>query len=371
MSKTDAYRFANIIWVEQVIGSGLTIRSFARIMIFSITPWSVGFLISLISGSYLEYLRTPLFYIGSVGIFLTTTGLVFGASQQYGMYDRLVSLYEMDPDQRRNHVVSALTRHSRFWHHMRATAIIFLAGFLSSVSAIYFWDHIGPASSALDTLIPRFRVLESHGWYAESLRHYTFSILIVFLVFISLVLGTSASIMLKLPLFLWGVSGEKPILPPAVIKTHFRPAATFYAVISLLWLAGGAAVFYLFGMNDDWLSYLCVFGTFVVGIVNLSIPQIAYLRTISASEERYIEIVSARFLADIGVKHGAEKDLAITFGAGPQDITTGTVLQLMKCDAWVYPVHQTYVVAGTYIASLIGTAIGWKRVFSFIMQNLG
>lgn len=371
MQRIAAYRFANTIWIEKVVGSSVNAKSIIKAILFSIIPWMIGLLISITNSSSDRYIATPTFYVGSIGIFTTSIGLVFGASHQYEMYDRLLASLEIDRAKRLEHVRSALSRHSSFWQHMRAAAIIFAIGLSSSVCAIFYWEVIGGFSHDVGTYLPRFRALAAHGWYDPGTKVQIFLILSVFLIFISATLGTSASIMLRMPVFLWRASSERPKLPPAIIKLHFAPAATVYAVTSLLWLCGVGFMFYFFGMNRDWASYAFVIGVFILGIVNLSIPQIAYLRTIERSEERYWEIVSARFGATEDVEGGDSEHLALPVTGRPEDVSTSTLVQLIKYEEWVYPVHQTYAVIGSYAASIVGTAIGWNKIFVTLADKLG
>lgn len=371
MPMTTAYRFANAIWVEEAIGKSLTFKSLSKAALFSITPWLVGLVISSTIGRASAYLATPSFYVGSAGIFLTTVGLVFGSSRQYSIYDRLLSAFEINPTKRRGHVLSALGRHSNFWHHVRAAAIIFAAGLAATIASVFFWDHVQDYALGIGTYLPRLKALELHGWYDENVRWTTVSILLVFLAFISATLGTSASIILRMPLFLWRVSDEPPRLPPALIKLHFTPAATFYSVTSLLWLGGVGLLLYFFGLNGDWASYGVVLIAFLFGMLNLAIPQVAYLRTVAASEERYLEILSARFGPHADEQGEGAGTLPWVTDDRADDVSTGSLIHLIKHNGWVYPVHETYAVMGSYAVSLAGTVVGWDRLTAFLAERFG
>jgi hypothetical protein len=151
--------------------------------------------------------------------------------------------------------------------------------------------------------------------------------------------------------------------PPTLIKAHFSPATAFYAKISVLWLIGVGLLFYFFSPNRDWLSYSIVFAAFASGIINFSLPQIAYVRTVSSSEDHFLALLSRSF--DEGQTAAAIEGVgtqASQIHAQRDPNGMLLLLQLLKHDDWVYPLHQTYIVIGIYLISLGGSAIDWKRI---------
>lgn len=367
MSNAAPYRFGNKLWTDDIIGTTVSIQTIIRLLLFSALPWVIGLLISFIGGRHGEYIQTPAFYVGSLGIIITLIGLLFGSSQQYRLYDSILGCYDITPEQRRKYLRNALGRHSNFVQHVRAASLIFILSSLTAATGVYFWPEIQPYSEFIGTYLPRFRSLETNGWYDQAVASYTLLILFTFIAFITTVLGTSASIMLRLPVFLWRIADEEPGVFPAIIKFHYAPAATFYTVISILWLSGVALMFYFLGRNNDWLSYAIVIVAFIFGLINFSVPQIAYSKTVVRSEQLFLNQIRGRLgaLPDCFNFRAVEEDKR-----GLDAIQLDSLIQLMKRDEWVYPIHQTYMLAISYVASLVGTLIGWKRLYAIISSGV-
>lgn len=360
----EAYRFANHLWVDDVFVGKQLKTTIGKIAIFSVVPWLFGFIIAWLGDLQIKYLSTPAFYVGSIGIFLTTATLVYGSTQQYKMYDRILSCFDLDTEKQLFYIRDDLERHSRFLEHARSALIIVLICEALLVSGLFFWDFIKPAAEAIGTSLPRFLYFQKYGWYIYEYRWFSFIIISTFLIFISVPLGTSASIILRFPIFLWKISGEMPKLPPSLIKVHFSPAASLYTVISVLWLCGASLIFYFFKPNNDWLSFLITFFIFLMGLVSFITPQVAYVRTVGASEDKFLGMLSEQFDKNI-IDRLLYPD---KYTATEHDNSDNLILlfELTKHDDWVYPLHQTYTVVGFYLISIIGSILGWKKIAEYM-----
>ena len=147
------------------------------------------------------------------------------------------------------------------------------------------------------------------------------------------------------------------LIEAPLIKTHFAPVTSFYATISLLWLLGVVLFAYFLGMNKDWLSISIVATFFALGVVNFVLPQIVYIRVVSASKDLFLGHLSERILRG-NVERGAdeqEEGLSDQFFRNISGMES--LLPLLKHDQWVYPLHQTYIVVGAYLLSLLS----WDR----------
>lgn len=363
METTSPYRYSTAQWFEVFLGERLNRKAFTRIALLAATPWLIGFLIATAFGHAGRYVITPLYWIGSVGIFLTSATLVYGVNAQHRMYTRLAAAFDLTDHEKRSHLVGALDRHSNFFQQTRAAFLVFVGG-----TVIAVWGVFPDLSEEVSTLVglspPRFTVLKSYGWYDEARRATLAFILLGYLIPISAVLGTSTSVLIRMPIFLWRISSAPPRYPPTLLKTYYSPAATFYTNISLLWLVGVGLLFYLFWSNHNILSYIIVISAFSAGLVNLAVPQLAYLRSVSLSEDRYLDIISQNIPQPANCTDTTKRESESEFKQ-----SVGVIVSLMKSDDWVYPVHQTYVVVGTYMFSLAGTLIGWDKLFRFVIEG--
>jgi hypothetical protein len=359
----EAYRAENTIWVDYIADPQSIRRTVIRFAAFAFVPWAIGFLVSFLAGATILYLSTPYFYIGSFGVFFTAGAIYYGSRRQYAMYDRVIRCFELDETQRRESVLNALERHSNLYNHMRATSIIFFLGVLVAAAGFLWWPKIFWLSDLLNMHFPRFRSLESYGWYDDSLKYYSLFISLVFLLFIAPTLGTAASNILRLPLFLLSISKAVPKVPPALVKLHFTSAAHFYTVISFLWLFGVFLLYLFFSPNEDWPGFFLVGLTLLFGLFNFSVPQIAYIRTISRSEDLYLNLVADNFADRKNNALSQRLQYPSSYGF-PADRTNDMLLliHLLKHDQWVYPLHQTYFIVVAYMVSLSGWIFDWSMV---------
>jgi len=354
------YRFANILWVDYLVQGSSLGRAVFRLALFSISPWLIGLVIASHADRTLAYLTTPAFYLGTIGILLTTSTIAYGSNKQYSMYERFLECFDLSENARLDVIREALARHSNLRLHLRAAAIIFCICAFFVATGFFWWSELEPFSRVIGTTLPRFEAFSQYGWYDESIAGHGALCVLVFSVFISLPLGTSGSIIIRLPLFLWRTSAYKPLLPPALIKMHFSLITSFYARVSFLWLMGVVLTVYFFGINKDWLSYGIVGMLFLFGLVNFAIPQIAYARVVDASEDLFIELLSKRILNSIpdrgaimGDEERSDRVLHSLSGMDP-------LIGLLTQEHWVYPLHQTYIIIGAYVLSLVS----WSHLIS-------
>jgi hypothetical protein len=98
-------------------------------------------------------------------------------------------------------------------------------------------------------------------------------------------------------------------------------------------------------------------------VINFCIPQIADVRTVSASGDIFSEIISKRFsdrsLRDI-VSQGLNHDNRTHGGVEAKELDL--IVQLLRHDDWVYPLHQTYAVVGIYVITLAGSVVNVKEL---------
>jgi hypothetical protein len=106
-----------------------------------------------------------------------------------------------------------------------------------------------------------------------------------------------------------------------------------------------------------------------MGITSFVTPQVAYVRTVGASEDKFLGLISKIFDSD------SRTDILKLFHGNdgsdnkPKSDDLMILFELTKHDDWVYPLHQTYTVVGFYLMSIIGSILGWKKIANFL--NLG
>lgn len=350
--QSHSYEFANRLWVDLFVVRGSLRRTARNLALFSATPWLLGAVVAIFADRARVYLSTPAFYVGAIGIFLTTCGLAYASNHQYAIYERYLACFSLSTEERQAAVHDALARHSRLFLHLRAAVIIFVTCTVFVTLGFEYWSQVEAYSRALGTKLPRFEAFARYGWYDPQVARHGALIVIVFGFFIALPLGTAGSMILRLPLFLWRLSGSKPVLPPALVKIHFAPAASFYMRVSVLWLLGVFLFLYFFGLNKDWLSLGFVAVVFALAVVNFILPQIAYARVVSAAEDQFLELLG-KHLAQSTPVTLAGRGLSSDFVQAINGVDS--FMSLLKHEHWVYPIHHTYIVVGSFVASSVFT----------------
>jgi hypothetical protein len=346
-----SYQFANALWCNFLYSRGNFLRTFYSVLAFSFSPWVGGLFISSLFGMPLRFVTTPIFYIAAFAIFVTVTALIYGSAQHYRIYSRLLECFDLSEMEKRDILHETMDSFFHFRAHIRASFLILSGGSLLAISGFYFWAYIRPFSELLGTCLPRFVAFSKYNWYSADSTKCGLIIVLIYLIFISIALGTSTSIMIRMPKLLLRVRRLNPSLPPRLVKYCFAPTASLYAWISVLWLVGAICLLYFFGLNGDWLSYACVIGPFLLGLFAFSLPQIAYVHIVFAAEERYSEAIKNR-LAPIPLA-SAPMSSTIRQTDCSQANELVPLLELLTHDQWVYPLHQTYIVVGMYALSFV------------------
>jgi len=323
----------------------------------------MGLVVSITHSESTRYLATQIFYIATLAIFLTASVLIYGSRRQHAIFRGVLECFELDEKQRMGFMVRGLDRHSNFKRQLTFSLIIFICTLTLAYTACFPTWIVDHAASFLNTMLPKFRVFDEKGWYLSSSVKTGFWIVAVYTPWIATLLGTSLSIILSMPRFFFDISSLPPRFPPSLIKAKFSTATDIYSKVSLLWLLGVCALYYFFGKNGDYLSYSVVAVMFFLGALNFLVPQFAYVRVVSASEDKYIGLVAKQIEASSNLVakgvDGESRPLAATELAG--------LVALTKHDIWVYPVHQTYVVFGSYLLSVLGSIVGWRAILDFIV----
>jgi hypothetical protein len=349
----NSYRFANRLWVDSLYENKTPLQVGLYVVLIAIAPWFSCFLISYASGEHTRFVSTPVFYVGSAGIFLTTGALMYGSYRYVFVYMNILKCFELTYDDQRTILKDVLGRYAYFYHHLRAAIICFLFGIIIAIGSTVIWKHINTFVPFFGTGLPRLAAFSDNGWYRDELLHITLAIKAIYVFSIALPLGTAMSVIVRLPLFFYSIWGLPVKLPPKLIKTHYTNATVFYSIISLFWITGTIGFVYLFGNGGDYASASIVFSLIALGIVTFLAPQISYMKAVSDSEKKYLSE-----LADLFVEIGSISTISNNSAKEANDskILTdraGMISDLLLHDSWVYPYHQTMVVVGTYVLSSI------------------
>ena len=354
---SQPYRIGNKIWLDYLFWRGSIFKSLPVILVFSFTPWVISLLVSIYFDLMNKYLTTKVFYLGSVGIFFTSTLVIYGSINQYKIYDSLLSCFILTNEERRSNIVNILSTHSNFFHQLRAVLVVMIAGVLIALSGFLWWDVLKPFSDLVGTALPRLAPFEDNGWYHERNVNAGLIVTLVFIPFIAIPLGTSGSIIIRMPIYILRTSTYLPSIPPRLVKSYFSPLTTFYSIISISWLIGVILLFYLFGTNYDPLSCMFAVLPFLWGAFNFAVPQIAYIKVVSSSEEKYLNAIE-QTLSPPQVAGSPTAENLTSDEERNQWLEVSSLVHLLNHDDWVYPVHQTYAVVALYLAPLVGSAIG-------------
>lgn len=339
--KSIDYQFANRLWVDSVFGKYGTKGAIRKIVYFSFVPFVLGIAISAWFGLLSEFLGTRAFYLGSIGILVTTWSIHYGSTKQYDLYDQFMKCFDIGENERINLIKRTVGSYSNFRAHvyMFLLSVVLGLGFVGT--GFFFWSEVeGIVEGArLDLLRPL--AFASNGWYQDEASIAGFAIVSIYSAFVFWPLATAASVISKMPAFMLRCSRFKTCVPPRLIKPLFAKATSFYSRISLVWIVGVVLFILLFEGEDDWLSMLILVCLFAFGLVVFIVPQVVYARVISRSEYYWFD----RITSAIGSEQEPEGSRL-----GPQILFSDF---LMTHDTWVYPIHHTYVIGLGYLLSFI------------------
>ena len=296
MRKTNAipYQFANLLWTDKLRSSTSGWITGFNVAAYSLAPWLLGAVIAEQAGRLTNYLNTPIFYVGSLGIALTLGALMYGSKKHLSVYRDILECFDLSDDERKGVIHDILDRYYNSRRHLLAAAIVFSVGVAIAVLGFWYWEHIRIISDVMYTSLPRFTVFRIYGWYDKEIASYSLAIVVLYAMFIALPLGTSTSVMIRMPISLWKISKLRPLLPPLMVKSYFSDITSLYTRISISWLFGAFMMFYFFGLNDDVISYAIAFIFFILGVFTFFIPQVVYVKVVSGSEDRYFETIRSR-----------------------------------------------------------------------------
>lgn len=357
----ERFRFGNRIWLDKIASWRNPRRALVVIVALSLAPLLLGMLVSYLHGRFFLFATTTGFWIGSLGLLITLVIISYGSYSQYQIYDRLFRCFDMTATERVELVLDAVERHSNFWQHFKASAAIVAIGFAmlwASTSPTVYHSLPWLESAAS---FPRLSAFLENGWYEPENTKTFIWVCVIFILIMAPALGTSASIIIRMPKLLWEISKRRPIMPPSLVKIHFARAAQFYAVVSFSWLIGFGLMFLLFRENSDPVSILLLAIVFVAGAINFIFPQIAYIRSVHKSEDECLGYLSQVFSAS---NQAGKSGFSINHINDETKDDSELILQMTQHDDWVYPLHQTYVITAFYAISFVGS-VGDKANSTF------
>lgn len=364
VEKDKAIRFGNEIWLDGFLTRRTLLGTIASVISFSLVPWLIAYFLCFFNGQAERFLSTGAFHVATLAISMVNLTIIYGSRNQYRIYRGVFECFKLGDTQVDTQVASVMARHSNFAQQFRAVLIVFVISLVAAVLGSFLWDWVEPISNALHTQLPRFEAFAKHGWYDDGNNTLGFLAIALFTPWIGISLGTSASIFIRMPLFFWEVQKQEVVLPPALIKSKFSAATDFYTVISVFWILGVFALLYFFGQNKDALSLIIVVVTFGFGIVNFFIPQFCYVRIVSSAEDRLLN-ESALAFARSEPARILGSDNAADGSQGVSAPGMMLLLRLAQHDNWVYPMHQTYIILGSYAIPIGLTLVNWEAIVQF------
>lgn len=347
----SAYRISNRTWVEAFFWRGKFSSSLAFITIFAAIPWLTGLMIAHYTSQTQRYIGSEIFVVASVGIFVTTSFILYGSRRQYEMYDSFFDCFELQIEQKRSEILRIIESYSNSKRLRKSISVAIVLASILLVWGFIGWNQLNPQNFGLSTTFPRFSVFEREGWYLPGNQYAGLAITLSYVPWIAAPLATATRIISRMTLHIYRARRLTPRYPPMMIKAHFKRISQFYVIVGLGWLSGSALLFFLIGTNADLLSLGVASVPIILGIVTMLTPQVTYL-TIA---EKSNEMASAAIKKGLQL-HSEEFNAAISSHWD----RTSAVLQTLKFDNWVYPVHQTYLVIATYVLAGLGYLNGWS-----------
>jgi len=313
----------------------------------TIAVFLLGLVIAWPFGFVAYYIVTPAIYLGLAGIALTIGACHWGSIRAHSDYEQLRPVFTVD-DATYYHI---LDKWFMIFCGRKAVAlsssVFFIIGFVALILA-YVTSLSVRRKFGLETLRP---YLVGPVWYSHRFEHVGFSILLFFLVLISITLGTGCWVLVGNMVFLSKLR-RLPVIPmPTIVRTRLRRMADLYVGTSLAWSFGVALFGILFYRDYNIVTGIFLASLFIIGILMFALPQVICRSHIIRSHERLCAMGLAELYEDLGMSL-QERNQALTARERVADNLSDLYAMTDRPKTLVYDVQNVVFWVGSELVAL-------------------
>ena len=277
-----APRLAHRLWIERPRFLALIRR---RSLVGSIAFISYGFglFLASLSGSPHYYLESPAFILGALGI-----GWVFGSIRTRAriadrLYADLQVIFTLDQASYYAHIEHHFARVCAFRPQLVVTCAFLVLNAASGILAFYGPQPLVIFGEQIGSVRPW---IFQDDIYRPPTSGVYFVVVMWFALAVSLMLGTSAWLLLRELVLVRSLS-TLPIIPIAnAVRTSLKPLADFHVRVAIDWSIGALLFYLLFLKTPDILSAALIASLIVIGVAVLVGPQFLLTDVVRRSHEK-------------------------------------------------------------------------------------
>jgi len=261
------------------------------------TVYLIGLVIAWPYEFMMHYVLTPAIYIGLAGILLVIGACHWGSRRVHPDYEQLRPVFTVDDDTYYRILNKWFRRFSSRKPMIVCSLIFFVVGF-GGLTLAYGTSARTRKRFYLEPLRP---ILFGRFWYIHKFEDVGFSIILVYLILISITLGTGCWLLVANMVFLSKLR-RLPVIPmPTIVRARLRRMADLYVGTSFAWSLGVALFGVLFYKDYNLLSGVFLAALFVIGVLMFSLPQAICRSYIIRSHERLCTMGLAELYKDLGM----------------------------------------------------------------------
>jgi hypothetical protein len=271
----------NRMWTDRLI-ERMKVHVAIGLGVIALATYALGLLIAWPCGFIAYYVTTPAVYLGVAGIVLVIGAARWGSLRAHHDYEYLRPVFTVDDATYRRML-------DDWFSNLRSLKGVFLSSFLFFVVA-FVGLVLAYATSAstrkkfyLEPLRPD---LILPAWYSERFKVVGFILLLIFLLLISITIGTGGWLLVRNIIFLSRLR-RLPVIPmPTIVRARLRRLANLYVGASLAWSLGVALFGILFYRNYNIVSGMLLGALFIIGLLMFVVPQVICRSHIIRSHEQ-------------------------------------------------------------------------------------
>lgn len=320
----------------------------ATLSSITIIVFLLGLIIAWPFGFVAYYIVTPAIYLGLAGIALTIGACHWGSIRAHFDYEQLRPVFTVD-DATYYHMLDKWFKTLRGRKAVAlSSSVFFIIGFVALILA-YVTSPSVRREFDLETLRP---YLVGPVWYSHRFEYAGFSILLLFLVLISITLGTGCWILVSNMIFLSELR-RLPVIPmPTIVRTRLRRMANLYVGTSLVWSFGVILFGILFYRDYNIVTGIFLASLFIIGILTFALPQAICRSHIIRSHERLCAMALAELYEDLGMSL-QERNQGLTAKERIADNLSDLYAMTDRPKTLVYDVQNVVFWVGSELVALV------------------
>ena len=265
--------------------------------IIALAIYLLGLVIAWPFGFITYYAATPAVYLGVAGIILMIGAARWGSLRAHHDYEYLRPVFTVDDATYYHTLDDWFSNFRSLKGAALGSLLFFIVGFVGLVFA-YVTSANTRRKYHLEALRPN---LFLPAWYSHRFEQIGFSLLLVFLILISITVGSGGWLLVRNIIFLAKLR-RFPVIPmPTIVRARLRRLANLYVGTSLAWSLGVALFGILFYRDYSIVSGSFLAILFTIGLAMFALPQAICRSYIIRSHELLCAMCLAELYEDMGM----------------------------------------------------------------------